>query len=66
MPLAVIALMVASFGIGTAEFIVMGLLPEVAVGVGISLTSAGMLITGYALGVVFGGPLFTAAALLGL
>lgn len=63
MPLAVIALMAAAFGIGTAEFIVLGLLPEVAAGVDASLTTAGMLITGYALGVVFGGPVFTAAAL---
>ncbi len=63
MPVAVIALMGAAFGIGTAEFIVLGLLPEVADGMEVSVTTAGMLITGYALGVVFGGPAFTAAAL---
>ncbi|GAA0988622.1 MFS transporter [Nocardiopsis tropica] len=62
MPLAVFALMVASFGIGTTEFVIMGLLPEVADDMSVSLTRAGLLISGYALGVVFGGPLFTAAA----
>ncbi|WP_159941191.1 MULTISPECIES: MFS transporter [unclassified Nocardiopsis] len=62
MPLAVLALMVASFGIGTTEFVIMGLLPEVADDMSVSLTRAGLLISGYALGVVFGGPLFTAAA----
>ncbi|WP_433250253.1 MFS transporter [Actinomadura nitritigenes] len=63
MPLAVIALMAAAFGIGTAEFIILGLLPEVSTGMDVSITTAGMLVTGYALGVVFGGPVFTAAAL---
>ncbi|WP_116246665.1 MFS transporter [Nocardiopsis sp. FIRDI 009] len=62
MPLAVFALMIASFGIGTTEFVIMGLLPEVADDMSVSLTRAGLLISGYALGVVFGGPLFTAAA----
>ncbi|WP_344159303.1 MFS transporter [Nocardiopsis rhodophaea] len=62
MPLAVFALMIASFGIGTTEFVIMGLLPEVAADMSVTLTTAGLLISGYALGVVFGGPLFTAAA----
>ncbi|MEY9213265.1 MFS transporter [Thermobifida halotolerans] len=62
MPLAVFALMIASFGIGTTEFVIMGLLPEVAADMSVSLTRAGLLISGYALGVVFGGPVFTAAA----
>lgn len=62
MPLAVFALMLAAFGIGTTEFVIMGLLPEVADDMSVGLTTAGLLISGYALGVVFGGPLFTAAA----
>ncbi|GAA3754292.1 MFS transporter [Salinactinospora qingdaonensis] len=62
MPLAVFALMIASFGIGTTEFVIMGLLPEVADDMSVSITTAGLLISGYALGVVFGGPIFTGAA----
>ena len=62
MPLAVFALMLAAFGIGTTEFVIMGLLPEVADDMSVTLTTAGLLISGYALGVVVGGPLFTAAA----
>ncbi|RNL84200.1 MFS transporter [Halostreptopolyspora alba] len=62
MPLAVFALMLAAFGIGTTEFVIVGLLPEVADDMSVTLTTAGLLISGYALAVVFGGPLFTAAA----
>lgn len=57
MPIAIFALTVASFCIGTTEFVIMGLLPDVAKDLGISIPSAGLLITGYALGVVFGGPI---------
>ncbi|MFG2569970.1 MFS transporter [Streptomyces sp. NPDC048567] len=60
MPLALLALAIGAFGIGTTEFVVMGLLPEVAADFQVSIPAAGFLATGYALGVVFGAPLMTA------
>jgi DHA1 family inner membrane transport protein len=60
MPAALLALAISAFGIGTTEFVIMGLLPEVATDFGVSIPSAGLLITGYALGVVVGAPLLTA------
>ena len=60
LPVPILALAVASFGIGTTEFVIMGLLPEVAEDFGVSIPSAGLLVTGYALGVVIGAPLMTA------
>lgn len=59
MPLALLALAVGAFGIGTTEFVIMGLLPEVAADYGVSIPTAGLLVTGYALGVVLGAPLLT-------
>ncbi|MFE9219190.1 MFS transporter [Streptomyces lavendulae] len=59
MPLALLALAIGAFGIGTTEFVIMGLLPEVAAGYGVSIPTAGFLVTGYALGVVLGAPLMT-------
>ncbi|SHF68586.1 MFS transporter [Streptoalloteichus hindustanus] len=59
MPLALLALAVGAFGIGTTEFVIMGLLPEVAADYGVSIPTAGYLVTGYALGVVGGAPLMT-------
>ncbi|MFH8887990.1 MFS transporter [Streptomyces sp. NPDC054904] len=59
MPLALLALAIGAFGIGTTEFVIMGLLPEVAAGYGVSIPTAGLLVTGYALGVVLGAPLMT-------
>ena len=59
MPLALLALAIGSFGIGTTEFVIMGLLPEVAGDYGVSIPTAGYLVTGYALGVMFGAPLMT-------
>jgi DHA1 family inner membrane transport protein len=61
MPIALFALAIASFGIGTTEFVIMGLLPEVAADLGVSIPSAGLLITGYAIGVVVGGPIIVVA-----
>ena len=61
MPIAIFALAIASFGIGTTEFVIMGLLPEVAADLGVSIPSAGLLITGYAIGVVVGGPIIVVA-----
>jgi DHA1 family inner membrane transport protein len=57
MPLALLALAIGAFGIGTTEFVIMGLLPQVAEDFGISVPTAGLLTTGYALGVVAGAPL---------
>ncbi|MBN9217245.1 MAG: MFS transporter [Mesorhizobium sp.] len=61
MPLPILALAIASFCIGTTEFVIMGLLPEVAADLGVSIPSAGLLVTGYALGVVFGAPIVAMA-----
>ncbi|MCF6469292.1 MFS transporter [Nonomuraea sp. MG754425] len=61
MPLALFALMISAFGIGTTEFVVSGLLPEIGRDMSVSLSTAGLLISGYALGVVVGGPIATAA-----
>ena len=52
-----IALAVAAFGIGTTEFVIMGLLPNVAKDLDVSIPAAGMLVSGYALGVAVGAPL---------
>ncbi|MEU6279666.1 MFS transporter [Streptomyces sp. NPDC047028] len=59
MPLALLALAIGAFGIGTTEFVIMGLLPEVAGDFGVSIPTAGLLVTGYALGVLIGAPLMT-------
>ncbi|MFF8838185.1 MFS transporter [Streptomyces sp. NPDC015130] len=60
MPLALLALAIGAFGIGTTEFVIMGLLPEIAADYGVTIPTAGLLVTGYALGVVIGAPLLTA------
>ncbi|MFD6280113.1 MFS transporter [Streptomyces sp. NPDC060209] len=59
MPLALLALAIGAFGIGTTEFVIMGLLPDVATDFQVSIPTAGFLVTGYALGVVLGAPLMT-------
>jgi MFS transporter, DHA1 family, inner membrane transport protein len=59
MPLALLALAVVAFGIGTTEFATMGLLPQIAGGVGVSVPHAGNLVSAYALGVVVGAPVLT-------
>ncbi|WP_030998128.1 MFS transporter [Streptomyces sp. NRRL F-5630] len=59
MPLALLALAVVAFGIGTTEFVSMGLLPQIADGVGVSVPQAGNIVSAYALGVVIGAPLLT-------
>ncbi|MEV4969974.1 MFS transporter [Streptomyces scopuliridis] len=60
MPLALFALAVSAFGIGTTEFVMMGLLPNVADDLGTSVPTAGYLVSAYAIGVVVGAPLLTA------
>ncbi|MFJ8431613.1 MFS transporter [Kitasatospora sp. NPDC094019] len=62
MPLALVALAVTAFAIGTTEFAAMGLLPQVAGDLDVSIPQAGWLISAYALGVVIGAPLLTAFA----
>ncbi|AWL88769.1 MFS transporter [Streptomyces globisporus] len=59
MPLALLALAVSAFGIGTTEFVMMGLLPNVADDLGTSVPTAGYLVSAYAIGVVLGAPLLT-------
>ncbi|PVE78951.1 MFS transporter [Microbacterium testaceum] len=61
MPLGLVALAVGAFGIGLTEFVIMGLLPEVARDFAVSEASAGWLISGYALSVVVGALGLTAA-----
>jgi len=57
MPIPLLALAISAFAIGTTEFVIMGLLPEVAKDLSVSLPSAGLLVSGYALGVAVGAPL---------
>ncbi|GAA7769771.1 MAG: MFS transporter [Burkholderiaceae bacterium] len=56
---ALLALAIGAFGIGTTEFTPMGLLPVIAEGVNVSIPTAGMLITAYAIGVMVGAPVMT-------
>jgi len=56
-PVALWTLVIGAFAIGMTEFVIMGLLPEVARDVNSSIAAAGQLITGYALGVAVGGPI---------
>src|SRR3954464_7568641 len=58
-PLALLALAIGAFGIGTTEFVIMGLLPEVAGDYGVTIPTAGLLVPGYARGVLAGAPLMT-------
>ncbi|WP_124093760.1 MFS transporter [Burkholderia gladioli] len=57
MPLPLFALAIAAFGIGTTEFVIMGLLPDVARDLAVSIPAAGLLVSGYALGVTIGAPI---------
>lgn len=61
MPIGLIALALGGFGIGLTEFVIMGLLPDVAADFQVSEASAGWLISGSALAVVVGALLLTAA-----
>ncbi|MGM4911082.1 MFS transporter [Rhizobium sp. 768_B6_N1_8] len=56
MPLALLVLALSSFAIGTTEFVIMGLLPEVAADLSVTIPQAGWLVTGYALAVALGAP----------
>ena len=61
MPIAVYALTAGAFGIGTTEFVIMGLLLQVASDLQVSVAMTGLLISGYALGVFVGAPVLTLA-----
>jgi DHA1 family inner membrane transport protein len=61
-PLPLLGLALAAFAIGTTEFVIVGLLPAVAADTGVSLPHAGLLVTGYALGVALGAPPLAALA----
>ena len=61
MPIALLALTAGAFGIGTTEFVIMGLLLQVSTDLHVSIAGAGLLISGYALGVAVGAPVLTIA-----
>ncbi|MBU2967609.1 MFS transporter [Amphritea sp. 2_MG-2023] len=60
MPIALLALTLSAFAIGTTEFVIVGLVPTIAGDLGVSLPSAGLLVSLYALGVAIGAPVLTA------
>lgn len=60
MPLALLALTLSAFAIGTTEFVIVGLIPTIATDLGIRLPSAGLLVSLYALSVAVGAPVLTA------
>lgn len=60
MPLALWALTLSAFAIGTTEFVIVGLVPTIATDLGVSLPSAGLLVSLYAVGVAIGAPILTA------
>ena len=55
--LPLLTLTLATFAIGTTEFVIAGLLPEISASLSVSIPRAGLLVTGYALGVAIGGPI---------
>ena len=59
LPIQLYALALGTFAVGTTEFVMMGLLPSVAADLSISIPMTGLLVTGYALGVVVGAPIMT-------
>jgi len=61
MPLPLLALALAAFAIGTSEFVIMGLLPDLSRDLHVSIPSAGLLVSGYAMGVVIGAPILAIA-----
>ena len=60
MPIALFALTISAFAIGTTEFVIVGLIPTIANDLNVSLPSAGLLVSLYALGVAIGAPVLTA------
>jgi DHA1 family inner membrane transport protein len=62
MPIALLALTAGAFGIGTTEFVIMGLLLQVSTDLHVTIAAAGLLISAYALSVAVGAPLLTIAS----
>lgn len=62
MSLPLLALFLAAFAFGTAEFVIAGVLPDVALGLDVSIPVAGYLVSGYAIGIAIGGPALTLLA----
>src|ERR1700744_4781779 len=58
---SILALTIAAFGIGTSEYVIMGLLPDLAESFRISIPKAGIIVSAYALSVTFGSPLVALA-----
>ncbi|HEX4361440.1 MAG TPA: hypothetical protein VH141_28155 [Pseudonocardia sp.] len=54
MPLAVFSLMLVVFGLTTGEFVIAGILPDVATDLAVSIPAAGLLVTAYAVGMIIG------------
>ena len=61
MPISLLALAAGAFGIGTTEFVIMGLLLQVSAELHVSIAAAGLLISGYVVGVAIGAPVLTLA-----
>lgn len=61
MSLPLIALFIAAFAFGTTEFVIAGVLPQVAEGLAVSIPTAGYLVSAYAIGIALGGSLLTLA-----
>ena len=61
MRFAVLAIALGAFAVGTTEFVVIGLLPTIGADLGVDIATAGLLVTGYALGIAIGGPILTFA-----
>ncbi|MEQ4207492.1 MFS transporter [Actinopolymorpha sp. B9G3] len=59
MPLPVLSLMLVVFSLTTGEFVIAGILPDVAADLSVSIPAAGLLVTAYALGMIVGGPVVT-------
>lgn len=59
MPLPLLALFIAAFAFGTTEFVIAGVLPQVAESLDVTVPTAGYLVSGYAMGIAVGGPLLT-------
>ncbi|KVA71160.1 hypothetical protein WL04_20365 [Burkholderia ubonensis] len=60
MPVALLALTISAFAIGATEFVIVGLIPTIAADLAVTLPSAGLLVSLYALSVAIGAPLLTA------
>jgi DHA1 family inner membrane transport protein len=60
-PFPILALSLSAFAVGTAEFVIAGLLPDISRDLGVSIPSAGRLVTAYAMGVVVGAPILAIA-----